>query len=322
MPIEEQLAGTDGLRLLGLLNAAEPRVQRRFLELIDAQREIANLERIADLLERGDFTAALSQLDEASGALSTTLEGVFAAAGLSAAELLRADTDTLIEFNQLNQRAVFSLQETRARLIRELSFQQQQATLAALVNAQVRGATLFEQARAIRDSIGLTAVQQQAVDSYRRALEAGNADALARALRDRRFDGTVARAVSGDITLSTAQIDRMVERYRQRSLAHRAETIARTESLAAIHAGDEEMWQQAIDDGIVTEESFVNQWVTVGDARVRDSHSSMNGQRREFKDPFISGNGARLRFPGDPRAPASEVVHCRCVLARTLSRTV
>ena len=53
-------------------------------------------------------------------------------------------------------------------------------------------------------------------------------------------------------------------------------------------------------------------WNTVGDAKVRDTHAAMRGQIRYGNAPFNSPSGATLQFPGDPKAPAGERIHCRC----------
>ena len=76
--------------------------------------------------------------------------------------------------------------------------------------------------------------------NFRVGLETGDRTILERALRDRRFDATVERALRGEGKLSKDQIDRMAGRYRERMLKYRAETIARTESMTSIHAGSYE----------------------------------------------------------------------------------
>ena len=81
---------------------------------------------------------------------------------------------------------------------------------------------------------------------------------------------------------------------------------------------DEEMWQQAIDAGVVDAADVVGVWWTATDERVRPSHSFMHQQERPFGEPFVSGNGNNLRFPGDPAAPASDTINCRCVVARDI----
>ena len=71
----------------------------------------------------------------------------------------------------------------------------------------------------------------------------------------------------------------------------------------------EVMYQQAIDDGTLQSTQIVRTWITAKDERVRSSHAVLNGQRRNYGEPW-----GVLRYPGDPSAPAAETVQCRCVL--------
>ena len=61
-------------------------------------------------------------------------------------------------------------------------------------------------------------------------------------------------------------------------------------------------------------------WAATMDKRTRDTHWDMNGQVRGMNIPFDSPSGAKLLFPGDPTAPAAEVINCRCVLLTRIKR--
>ena len=54
------------------------------------------------------------------------------------------------------------------------------------------------------------------------------------------------------------------------------------------------------------------QWISTSDSRTRDSHADMNGQTVDKDEPFISGDGNELDFPGDPNAPPEDTINCRC----------
>jgi len=306
-------------RLVALIERQEGRVRRRYLELLRQSRQLATLEELAALLERGRVAEALQIFDDVGNALTQEVFAAYAAAGYSAAEFLRSEVDTVFDFNLANERASLFVRNERARLIRELSQQQRLATAEFLADAFQRGLAPIEQARALKRSLGLTQYQAQIIRNYRRNLEQRDVRALGRALRDRRFDSTIRRAIDTDTPLSAAQIDRMVERYRERWIQYRARTIARTETLRAASAADEELFQQAIDDGVIAAADLQNQWV----ARLRntrDSHEApLHLQIQPFGVPFRSGAGNLLRYPGDPNAPASETINCQCVVARILN---
>lgn len=313
-------------RFTALLARAEPRVRKRFLQVLQRTRrldDLDELERLGALLQSGQIDEALRISDEIAPALAATLETVYTSFGMSAAEVLRSQVDTAFDFSTLNPRAVRFLQESRASLIRELSQQQRAATLEILGDSFQRGLAPIEQARRLKQSIGLTSYQGRAVVNYRRALEEGDARALARELRDRRFDSTVRRALSSRgsnrVPLTQEQIDRMVQRYTERFVAFRAETIALTETQAAAGEADAELWKQAVDDGVVDPEDVVGTWHTAADERVRPSHQFMHLQTRPLGEPFLSGDGNRLMYPGDRRAPASDVIRCRCVVGRDMA---
>jgi len=84
----------------------------------------------------------------------------------------------------------------------------------------------------------------------------------------------------------------------------RAETISNTEIVTASNAG-------SLIGAISTGLNFDKQWLTTLDGNARDSHQGANGQRVGKSEPFRVG-GADLEFPGDPNAPAREVINCRC----------
>jgi uncharacterized protein with gpF-like domain len=91
----------------------------------------------------------------------------------------------------------------------------------------------------------------------------------------------------------------------------RAEVISRTQAMTALHLGLDVAVEQT---QTVEGKRIARKWVTAQDEKVRSSHASLNGQVKFFNEPFVSGNGNWLMRPGDPSAPASETVNCRCML--------
>lgn len=283
---------------------------RRFLEAIRDIRNTVTLEELEALLAAGQFEQALAQAE----LVATNLSNAYVTAYILAADdvmgFISNSIGITVRFDQTNFRAVEEMRQASLRLVAEFTSGQRAATRTALVEGIRQGLNPREQARMFRQSIGLTANQMQAVASYRRALEQSSARALTYQLRDRRFDASVRGAIDGDRVLTQDQIDRMVTRYYERFVAHRARTIARTEALGAVHQGSDAGFRQAFGAGVIEELS--QQWHTAGDGRVRHpSHTFMNRQVRPFGEPFLSGAGNLLRYPGD--GPASDAVQCRCV---------
>ena len=65
--------------------------------------------------------------------------------------------------------------------------------------------------------------------------------------------------------------------------------------------------------GYATAEVTKQQWVSMHDAKVRDSHAEADGQVQPIGQAFSVG-GCDLMYPGDPDGPVEETANCRCVL--------
>lgn len=86
---------------------------------------------------------------------------------------------------------------------------------------------------------------------------------------------------------------------------NRSVMIARTEVHNAVNVGTHQTYKAA---GVTQKE-----WLAVLDERVRDWHGGIDGQIQNIDDPFITGQGNRLMFPGDPTSGvANEIINCRC----------
>lgn len=289
-------------------------MRRAFLEAVNKIKDSLSLRQLEDLLTQGRVDDALALATAAITQMADTFVSFIVVAGADTAQFIGNKMNLVISFDQTNYRSVEMMRQNRLRLISEFTTEQREATREALVAGISEGANPRIQARAFRDSIGLTAYQQRAVNNYRRLLQENSSEALTRDLRDRRFDASIVRALSNGKALGTAEIERMVERYQDRYLKYRSEVIARTEALRSAHQGTELMYEQAMATGDLDSTRLIRRWVTARDERVRGSHRAMNGQLRPFGVPFISGAGHSLKYPGDPDAPASEVIQCRCVV--------
>jgi hypothetical protein len=305
--------------LEAILAQHEPLIRRNFLIMVREMRGSVDEALLVQLIESGRTNEALAIVLQSAGNIATASTAAFIAAAQGTAVQIGTTLGTIaIDYNITNSSAVLAMQQNQLALVQGFTQSQVAATQEAIVSGIRDGLNPRQQARRFKDSIGLTRKQQQAVDSYERNLRNASGDALNNKLRNRANDAAVRRAAATGEALSAARIERMVEQYRLRMIAHRATVIARTEALRSVHEGSESMLDQAIADGTLQADEIVRHWFTAKDERVRGTHRTMHKQKRGVGVPFTSGAGISLMRPGDSRAPASETIQCRCRVATTI----
>lgn len=305
-------------RLRQLVSELEPGIRRAFIEAITNAQSSISLARLERLLLEGRIEELLQELDSVAARIAATSESVLIVSAQRTAGVISRALGVLIDFDQTNDRAISVLRNNKFNLIREFTRQQREAVQQALVDGTTAGLNPRSQARNLRGSIGLTRRQQAAVGNFRLLLRNNDAESLTRALRDKRFDPSIIRAIDTKTPLSSQQIETMVGRYQQRYLRYRSEVIARTEALSAVHEGNNLMFQQAVDNGTLDGTKLERRWNTALDERVRGSHRKMHAQRKPgVQEPFVSGLGNQLRYPGDKAAPPEDTIQCRCAVGTT-----
>ncbi|MGW4731826.1 phage minor head protein [Streptomyces shenzhenensis] len=118
-------------------------------------------------------------------------------------------------------------------------------------------------------------------------------------------------------------VDRLRDRLRARFAADGAQLgRVREERTAATEAS--RAWNTATLEAARAltgpDRPLVKQWRTRGDRKVRDAHDEVDGQLQLLDDPFRVG-GVDMMQPGDPSAPASLTVNCRCRLRLARAET-
>lgn len=318
-------------RLDQLLEFWEPRVRRAFLDAFEAIRSEARLNQIVRMIEERNvegairavgldpavfrpFDVVIGQAFEASGNM--------AVAGVSSASVdgLR----TVFRFNMRNPVAESWLQNWAGTKITEIINDQQVAIRETLVDALTKGVNprtaalglvgrIAPNGARMGGIIGLTSSQAVWVRNYSEELQSDNPlAALSRNLRDRRFDSTVRRYAESGEPIPGDMIEKMVISYENRALKYRADAIARTETLHALHEAQQQSIEQALEAGAVDPRAVGFIWRTASDERVRAIHEVMDGQRVALGEMFIDGEGNELEYPGDPRAPPETTINCRC----------
>lgn len=310
-------------RLDALLKRQERAVRDAFAEFLKDARSPGTIREISGLLQAGDVEGALRVMDTYATRMGSVIPGIFqraAAAEIAALTplLLQINPRVAIAFDPTDRAAADLMRRATLEFIVGFNEKQREATRAALIASMLKGSGAAETARAFRESIGLTTHQMATVERYRELLEARSSQALDLKTRDARYDGTVRRAIRDREPIPAAKIDIMVERFRERMLRQRSETIAITEATRATAEARDEAFRQAaeasgLDLGLVDDI-----WNSTRDRRTRETHREMNRQVRPFGVPFDSPSGAQLRYPGDPLAPAAEVIRCRCHKTRRI----
>lgn len=302
-------------RLEALLAEQEASVREAFEEFIRTVNSERVWQAIADRLELGDINGALDIVDSYVVRFADIVPTIHQAVGAAtAAELATTASEFIIaiSFDPSHPRAAQLARVNRMNLIREFTAEQRRATRQAIAESFDAGTGTFQTARAFRGSIGLNSTQQAWVSNFERGLRTLDRRVLDRALRDRRFDRTLERAIRDSKPLTEAQIQAQVDRYRARALMMRSETIARSEALRATSQAREESLQQMIEQTNIDRSRIRRIWNATRDERVRDWHLSMNGQERLIGVKFEDGNGDELMYPGDPDAPGRTTINCRC----------
>lgn len=333
---------TEREQIANLLDSYTLAARQAFLDAIADITSRLTLSLIVARLEKGDVTGAVDAIGIERGAFNPLLDKIaeaFNAGGTTTADNFPTLRDpeghrVSVRFDVRNLRAGSFLRSHSSALVTGIVEEQRSSVRQALAAGLSRGQNprvtaldivgRLDRAAGMRTGglLGLSGPQVAAVENARQRLATGTPEALREYLalnrRDRRFDKTVLAAIKDEKPIPADMQTRMLGRYADRLLQLRGETIARTETLTALNSSHTEAMQQAIDAGKVNVSAVTSVWHSAHDDRVRDTHRAMDRQTVAFGQPFRSPSGAVLRYPGDPQAPASEIVGCRCYLSHEI----
>lgn len=302
-----------------LLNLIAQRVGLSYEDVVAWLDDQNSLPAIEERILRGDYTRAVVGVQDAALKFAADVQAGYLTAAQTQTEWLDARVDNrILRFDTASPQVVARARSNQLELVQGFLLEQNQIARQVTQRALQESATVGTNPRRIaqdfKTAIGLTAQQEEWVAGYRRALERGDyLAATERELSSGQADRTLRSYADRGKVLTPAQIDDFVLRYRSNAIAYRAETIARTEALRNANAGAEDAIQQAIQRGDVDAKDLVKEWhAGPATSGARDSHQAMNGTQVGFGDVFVLASGVRMRYPGDPSAPASETANCRC----------
>lgn len=245
----------------------------------------------------------------------------------------------VIRFNGANPRAQQWVQNHTFRLIREIVTDQRAAVRFVIDNGIATGlgprtTALDIVGRVNRATgrrqggiLGLTEFQGQTVKNVRDILQNPGGpreffikDRITGELKprfklsDRRSDALIKRAIADRRALSARDVQSITTRYENRLLKLRGDTIARTETLGAFNAGQQEGLVQLTETGAVEVGQIRRVWRTSQDARVRDLHQVLEGETVGLNETFPNG----LLFPLETGGPPEQVINCRCFVEQRI----
>lgn len=323
-------------KLAELLERLSPDVARAFREAIRDITDNAILKQVVEAIERADYEGAFRALGVSPASfngLAAALQATFEVGGIATiatfpkyvqnAEGLKS----MLRFNVRDPRAEKWLQEQSSRLVVEISDDIRVAVRNTMTAGLADGRNPRNVALDIVGRIdpstgqreggvvGLGPREEQWSRNTRTKLATLDPSYFDLALRDKRFDGTVEKAIRDGKPLPRDVVDKLVDRYRANALQFRGENIGRTETLAALNRSEWEAIKQSVAIGDLKASQVEKVWDDVGDSRTRHSHREMDGQRRQLDEPFVSPlTNSRMLYPGDTSlgASGSEVINCRC----------
>lgn len=304
-------------------------VLRAFNTVIASIRDSVTLADLTTLIEQGRINQVIDmlQLDRATFApLEQAIADAYRTGGETAmGQIGRVPVDGMdmrMVFNVRSPDAEAWLSQSSGRIV-EIIEEQRQVVRATLQTGMAQGLNPRSTAldivgridavtrKRVGGVIGLTEQQAGWVSNARDELLNLDSNYFTRALRDKRFDTTIRRAIEDGKPLTQAQIDKAITQMQNRAQRYRGETIARTESLNALRAGHHDAVAQAIDVGDVDERDTRHTWRATGGPRTRDAHAEADGQSKPWGVPFEVG-GELLMYPGDPSGSAANIISCRC----------
>ena len=322
--------------LAQLVDELAPAARKAFLEAIAAIRSDVTLARIEAAIQRGDVQGALDALNlEASyfRPLDDLLRQAVLQGGDYAIDELKrlAPRNTVTgRFDATNPTAADILARYSSGRVVEISETTRDGLRVALSTAMETDAAPRKVALDLVGRInrvtgrregGLVGLNSQRIawaQAAQAELQSGDPESLrnylTRQTRDRRFDATVRAAIKAGKPVPADVREKMNKAMASRMLRDRGETIARTELLSSLNAGQDSGLRQAIERGQLRADQVQLTWDSSADRFTRPDHREMNGQVRPYGQPFLSPSGALMMHPGDTsiNATAADVINCRC----------
>lgn len=288
MPSARTLSGES---LANAIYAITDKLEEQFVEEFILQaRKLSrgkSLQQLLDQIEGGYFTS-IASIPSALSLIkinTSKLDAIVRKAIGSSARITNQKVGLNLSFNVRNPKIIETARNISVELSTNLSKTSQQIIDKVIANAMEGLVTRREAIKIIESRVGLLPAHSDAVDRYYDTLiQSGSTKAMAKKLADK---------------------------YADRLLKYRANTIARTEIARATGIGQTEFWRQAMDEGVFSADTK-RVWSTSYDELVCDICGPMNKVEVGIFEQWLTPNG----FVDYPSA-----IHpnCRCSQGIALS---
>lgn len=257
-----------------------------YRQAVISAKEAVVLRQLEEALENGDIEETLiaTHVDKFESKFSEVIipmaTAFLAGATVAFQELPATKQKEGQPIDLLNAYSMDYLKQHGARLVTQVSQETKDAIRKAVETTLLEGKSYRGAAREIKNIIGITVPQQQALNNFKISLLKQG--------------------------LNQPAIQSAVEKRTQVMISDRAETIARTEAFAAISKGRQELWQQLKENGVI-EKTTKHIWLTANDERSCSICKLMNNQKQLIDAYFETGDGEQIDVP--PAHP-----NCRCTV--------
>lgn len=259
--------------------------QQAWFAGVSSIQDLVVLQAIQDAFARGDLGTTLEEIpwDQFPTELSPFRDefiNVLQQGANATWEFLPDDVQAELRFDLMNPRSVEFIRDHTGELITQVTEETREAIAGVIDRAFTDGMHPRTSARHIRNTIGLTNRQASAVDNLRRRLREDN--------------------------VPWPDVMNQTERYANDLLRQRSENIARTETLRAANAGQELLWLQAAEEGLINEARTLKEWIVTPDDRLCEFCEPLDGQTQPL-DGFFTSEIGNVEVP--PLHP-----QCRCAM--------
>lgn len=281
-------------------------------DVIDGLKRDADLDALERAVAENDLTAAVDafhvlSLPQRFGEVRRaymqayelgTLEGADKALDMREAQKARRSRQRLErefaeQFRRTNPFAQAAAETSAAQLVVDVTAQTEAVIRLEIGRAFGQQQTVQQTARRIRDHIGL-------IDSSRTGRRASRWDVS-------KVDAFRQRLVEQGV--SAADVERRAAKFARALVLDRAKNIARTEIIQASVRGQQDLWVQATNDGLLDQNQMVRQWIVTDDDRLdiliceplEDATAPLKG------GTFTRTDGTETSYTGPPTHPG-----CRC----------